>query len=441
MVPRLTRLRCSMIAAGLATGVLVGCAPDGPDFRVRPPPPERVDASVSDGSEAIGLDGDSVQQDPATTVTSRVDGSPAVRLAPVTELGIELSFIVARPGIDGLYAVGKSGRIELLHDLPTSQSYTDHVDRGELSPVTVLDITEITLEGIEEGLLGLAFHPDANLAYVHHSNIDGVSTIAEYEVAGDGSFIDSTRRVVFEVAQSSSNHNGGGLAFGPDGFLYIGLGDGSEYSDLQRTALELKSPLGKILRIDPVVGPSGPYSVPADNPFVGLELADHRIWAYGLRNPFSFSFDEATGDLWLADVGQAEFEEVNHSEAENGRDAGRGVSYGWSAVEGDQPFNPDQLAPDAEEPLIVYSHADGRCAVIGGHVVRDAKVADLDGWYIFGDWCSNEVWMYREGIGSVAAGWLGIGEVERFVGVARSNDGDVYAIGSGGALSLVVPSR
>ena len=441
MAPRLTRLRSSMIAAGLAIGVMIGCAPDGADFRVRPPPPERADPSISDPSEAIGLDGDSLRQDPATTEPSEADDSPPVRLVSIAELGIELSFIVARPGTDGLYVVGKSGRIDLLRDLPTSQSYTAPLDPGDLSPVIVLDITEITSEGVEEGLLGLAFHPERDLAYVHHSNVDGASTIAEYEVDAAGSFIGSTRRVVIEVAQSSSNHNGGGLAFGPDGYLYIGLGDGSEYSDLQRTALELKSPLGKVLRIDPVAVPSGPYSVPADNPFVRLELADHRIWAYGLRNPFSFSFDEATGDLWLADVGQAEIEEVNHSAAENGRDAGRGVNYGWSAFEGDQPFNPDQVAPDAEEPLIVYSHDAGRCAVIGGQVVRDAKVEDLDGWYLFGDWCSNEVWMYREGIGSVAAGWLGIGEVERFVGVTRSNDGDVYAIGSGGALSLIVPGR
>ena len=149
--------------------------------------------------------------------------------------------------------------------------------------------------------------------------------------------------------------------------------------------------LGKILRIDPASAGAEPFTVPADNPFVGADGADPTIWSYGLRNPWRFSFDPATGDLWIADVGQNEFEEIDHVAATGGVDAGKGSNFGWSAFEGDAPFNADQTADGAVAPVYVYSHDAGGCSVSGGAVARADAVGGLAGWYVFGDYCTGEI--------------------------------------------------
>lgn len=257
----------------------------------------------------------------------------------------------------------------------------------------LLDLSDQISTGNEQGLLGLAYHPTEPLAYVDYTRADGDTVIAEFAVNDDGSFDASSERVVMTIDQPYANHNGGEVTFGTDGMLYIGLGDGGAGGDPERHALDLGSQLGKILRIDPRASGDQPYTVPADNPFVGVDGARPEIWSYGLRNPWRFSFDPSTDDLWIADVGQNAWEEVNVALAADG--GGRGANFGWSAMEGNHPFNADQSADGAQAPLWEYAHGDDGCSVSGGAVYGGNTIPSLRGWYVVTDYCSGKVWALR----------------------------------------------
>ena len=196
----------------------------------------------------------------------------------------------------------------------------------------------------------------------------------------------STRRELLLMADPYPNHNGGPLLFGPDGLLYIGTGDGGSAGDPENRAQNLNSLLGKILRIDPHSGPSGPYSSPGSNPFVGRAGRDE-IYAYGLRNPWRFSFDRRTGDLYIGDVGQDKFEEIDY--ARRGR--ARGRNYGWSCFEGRSPYDGSRSCPGATAPLLQYGRSGGECSVTGGVVVRDPALPALAGRYVYGDYCAGRI--------------------------------------------------
>lgn len=336
-----------------------------------------------------------------------------------------ITTMATRPGDDALYLVAQAGFVYRFE--PPS---LDDVAAGDVHsddpPEVVLDMTASTLSGGEEGFVGLAFDPSGDRAYVHHSRAgDGSTVLAEYEVEPDGRFVEATRRELWVIEQSSSNHNGGQLLFGPDDMLYVGVGDGSGFSDVDRVAIGLVSPLGKILRIDPTPSEDLPYTVPDDNPAVGLDPADERIWARGLRNPTSFSFDPATGDLWIADVGQAQWEEINHAPAFEGRNAGRGLNFGWSAFEGPDRFNLDQPVDDHTPPRLVLEHPNPECgAVQDGLVVRDALVDELDGWYVYGDWCQGTIWAHD--LLDPGSESVDIGHVMHFTQMIRTADGNLY---------------
>jgi glucose/arabinose dehydrogenase len=221
---------------------------------------------------------------------------------------------------------------------------------------------------------------------------DGDTVLAEYSLDPvDGRFEAESEREILVIGQPGLGHNGGQLAFGPDGRLYVGVGDGENPGDPGRWAQRTSSKLGKILRIDPRPTDGSAFKAPSDNPFVDTPGADPAIWASGLRNPWRFSFDSATGDLWIADVGQNALEEINYVRA-SGDGAGRGANFGWSAFEGDAVFNADQAVDDHIPPLLTLDHASGVCAVVGGEVARNATAGGLDGAYFFGDWCSGEIW-------------------------------------------------
>jgi glucose/arabinose dehydrogenase len=335
--------------------------------------------------------------------------------------------LTTRPRDDRAFVVEQAGRVIALDDLSTEP---------------VLDISDrVQDRGNEQGLLGLAFHPTDDLAYVDYTGDDGDTVIAEFAVdPRTGVFDEGSERVVMTVDQPYSNHNGGQLVFGPDGLLYIGLGDGGAGGDPERRALDLSSRLGKILRIDPRQDGDEPFTVPADNPFVGRDGADPTVWSFGLRNPWRFSFDPVTGDLWIADVGQDQFEEVDHAPATDGVGAGRGLSFGWSAFEGNARYNEDQPAEGHVPPVVVYSHEDGNCSISGGVVARDSVVPDLDGWYLYGDYCSGRIWGYDTTRQADDPEVVELASLPTLATLAAGPAGDVYAVANDGRVMLVVPA-
>ncbi len=266
-----------------------------------------------------------------------------------------------------------------------------------------LDIASLVdSSGNEQGLLGLAFHPDfANNGYFYvnythdpaGTNPD-LTRVSRFEVsAGDPDTADpSSEKILLSFDQTAPNHNGGDLHFGPDGYLYIATGDGGGGEDPNDHGQSLDTLLGKVLRIDVDIG--DPYGIPQDNPFVGDGDALDEIWAYGLRNPWRFSFDRLNGDLFIGDVGQQVREEIDLQRASSGG----GENYGWSCMEGDlvQDFNPCDGAP-LTAPILVYGH-NPECSVTGGFLYR-GNIGGLHGRYVFGDYCSGVIWFASESAG------------------------------------------
>lgn len=255
---------------------------------------------------------------------------------------------------------------------------------------TVLDVSSVTSVGGERGLLGLAFRRVDNRweAFLNRTNRDGHTEVTMVAVNDDGTFAPSAGagNLVIRIDQPYSNHNGGALAVGPDNMLYVGMGDGGSANDPQRHSLDRSSLLGKILRLDPE--PNGGYSIPAGNPYVDSPRPE--IWSMGVRNPWRITFD-VHGTLWVADVGQSEWEEVTALPAADGYPGGRGANLGWSAYEGTQRFNTDQTADDQVPPVHVYDHGGGRCSISGAAVGNNTSAPGRAGWFFFGDYCSGEV--------------------------------------------------
>jgi glucose/arabinose dehydrogenase len=261
-----------------------------------------------------------------------------------------------------------------------------------------LDIHDRVLDsGNEQGLLGLAFHPDfaANGAfYVNYTRGTGDTVIARFGVSDDPNRADpDSESVLLEIDQPFANHNGGGMAFGPDGYLYIGTGDGGSQGDPEGRAQNPDSLLGKILRLD--VDAAEPYAIPPENPFAAGG-GRPEIWALGLRNPWRFAFDPATGDLFIGDVGQNQWEEIDVLSA----GSPGGANFGWDLREGLASYEGDS-SPAFTDPVAAYSHDEGGCSVTGGEVVRDPALPEWQGIYIYGDYCSGLIWgLFRESSGA-----------------------------------------
>jgi glucose/arabinose dehydrogenase len=363
----------------------------------------------------------------ATTSTSRVGGEPAssaqfraarVRLVEVATLEQPVAMAV-RPGERTLYVVEQVGRVRAVRN-------------GKLDPTPVVDIAGQVTAGGEQGLLGLAFSPDGRFLYLHFTDRAGDHEVAELAMRGRRADPGSQRSVL-RIEDPYGNHNGGQLAFGPDRRLYLGFGDGGSAGDPLGNGQSLRSLLGKILRIDPRPAGGRPYRVPSDNPFVGQAGARPEIWAYGLRNPWRFSFDPATGDLWIGDVGQSAWEEVDREPAGAG-----GRNYGWNLREGTHAYAGER-PPGAVDPVIEYGRAGGACTVIGGFVYRGARIPGLRGAYLYGDYCAGWIRAARVRAGKVAERRdLGL-EVPSLSSFGVDADGELYAMSLAGPLYRIAP--
>jgi len=350
--------------------------------------------------------------------------------------GLALPIAMApRPGTNGLYIAEQNGLIRRLTVSPAADGTTTY----SLSPQDVLDLTAATRAEGERGLLGLTFDPTGTKLVVDYTDLDGNTNVVEYTMAGEQADPATARRLLF-ITQPFPNHNGGDVVYGPDGYLYIGMGDGGGQGDPDNRAQNPDDLLGKILRIDPAKpGDDRPYSIPPGNPYAPGGGAPE-IWLSGVRNPWRFTFDRANGDLWIGDVGQNTIEEIDLLPAEPGG-AGRGANLGWSYLEGSSHFKgspPDGLTP----PVYEYSHAQGDCAVTGGYVYRGSAIPSLQGVYLFGDYCGGSV------LGLAATGEGTFGERPlvpnaakgALVSFGQDDAGELYVLSLAGTVSKVVPA-
>jgi glucose/arabinose dehydrogenase len=354
------------------------------------------------------------------------DGVARFKLAKLGDF--ESPVYVTQPphGDEHLYVVEQTGRIIQVAPSGGGQA-------------TFLDLSDQVTSGGEQGLLSMAFAPDfadSRLFYVDYTDTDGNTQVVEYHAPKGGVADPESARSVIEVDQPFTNHNGGQLQFGPDRLLYIGLGDGGSEDDPQRNGQDLSTPLAKILRIDPRPAGDKPYGVPGDNPFAGQDGTAPETYAYGLRNPWRFSFDR-TGDLWIGDVGQNEFEEVD---GVTPRQAA-GANFGWSAFEGDTRFNDDQHAPHATRPVLTYSHDEG-CSVTGGYVVRDRELPSLYGRYLYGDFCQGDLRSFTARPGAPARDDRPLGvHVPSLSSFGEDAAGDIYVASLDGPVYQLVEER
>lgn len=401
--------------------------------------------SNDDGSDDTTVPTAAVSPAKSTTTaapspSSTVAPAPAtVDLAGVTVRLTEVATaasptaMVPRPGSDDLFVAERSGTVRQLRR---------DGDGFTMAQGDVLDLADDVdnLAG-ERGLLGLAFSPDGSVLFVSYTDgtDDGASVIAAYAMEGDVADTGS-RQEVLRLPQPFANHNGGDITFGPDGYLYIGFGDGGSQDDPDDNGQDLGALLAKMLRVDVSASiTDGGYTVPDDNPFVGQAGVRNEIWAFGLRNPWRFSFDQANGDLWIADVGGAEWEEVDYLPASGG--TGRGANFGWSLREGahDTRKTGDRSVAMVD-PIFEYSHDEG-ASITGGFVYRGTMVPALTGVYLFSDFAAATL----RGITVTSDGNLDQQAVIPTTGApmsqvssfAQDNNGEVYVLNLSGEILRV----
>jgi glucose/sorbosone dehydrogenase len=355
------------------------------------------------------------------------DGRGGVRLEEIGSFDAPLYVTQPEDSGDDIYVVEQGGKILRVGPDGSSQTF--------------LDISAETVAEGEQGLLSMAFAPDyarSGLFYVDYTNLDGDTRVVEYR-AHDGRVDESSARQILAVDQPYPNHNGGLVLFGPDGELYIGLGDGGAEGDPERRGLDLSTLLGKILRIDPKPDGGKPYTIPADNPFADEAGARPEIYSYGLRNPWRFSFDRETDALSIGDVGQDEQEEIDLV----GAGRGSGADFGWSAWEGDARYNEDQDPDGAIPPVLTAFHSDDNCSITGGLIVRDPALETLYGRYIYGDLCAGELRSFTPRPGQPATDDVAIGpeaKIDRLASFGEGTDGTVYVVSLTGPVYRIEPA-
>ncbi len=382
-----------------------------------------------------------------------------LRLIQIAELPQPLAMAV-RPGEEALYVALRDGPVLRL------SAEGDSIDGTSVENIrqqTVLDISNRVVAHNELGLLGIAFSPDGERLYTSSNAPGEVSELIEWPVSGEGD-ISAEGRLVLSLKQPYGNHNGGDITFGPDGYLYFALGDGGGGGDPLRSGQDPRGWLGSVLRIDPRLGTGEaagePYGIPPDNPYANGELGAPEVWLWGVRNPWRISFDSATGDLWVSDVGQDELEEITRLPAvsvrtrsggagasgdeggggsadEGGGDsagsapdgytiAGKGANLGWSAYEGSEAFW-SETEPDGHvRPTHEYRHGvDGRCSITGGYVYRGERIGGLEGVYLFSDYCDGVIRGFTSEAGGVS---LGLTAPDNVTSFGQGPDGEIYVM-------------
>jgi len=381
-------------------------------------------AALSAGSVAA--------QEPLRYSGSPVEGTPLLTATLIaTGLDSPVALAVPQGELERLFIVEQPGRIRV-------------IERGAVSEVPFLDLTDRVVAGGERGLLGLAFHPafaENRRLFVNYTGSGGQTRVSEFRVSDDTERADpASERIVLTVAQPFSNHNGGDLAFGPDGMLYIALGDGGSADDPRGHGQNLGTPLGSVLRID--VDGAEPFEVPADNPFVSRVDAFPAIWAYGLRNPWRMSFDRETGDLYIGDVGQNRVEEIDVGlAARHG-----GENYGWNITEGSLCFEPPSgcSGEGITPPVLEYGHDQG-CSVTGGVVYRGCRMPGYHGSYFYGDFCSALIRSFHLQDGAVVdhIDWTEdlsrAADIENISAFGVDAEGEIYVLSLGGSIFKIVP--
>ncbi len=353
----------------------------------------------------------------ATRLVATLDAPSALAFAPAAS-GATSPNEPAAVGVGGVTGVvgERDGRIFVMRD-------------EEVAPEPVIDLSADTQQVGDGGLLGLAYAPDGTWLYAYRADADKDEVVTAYPVVDGRPDAGGERTILAVDHPPSEQHHGGGFAFGPDGFLYVGTGDGGGLGDPRGNGQSLTTLLGKVLRIDPTPGGAAPYRIPRDNPFVDRQGARPEIWAYGLRNPFRLSFDERSGDLWIGDVGQSCWEELNRLD---GGGTG-GENLGWDHREGTQPF--EGGGPDAMvDPVHTTSHRRGQCAIVAGFVYRGEGLSGLDGAFLYSDYCQEDLWAWRDEPGAPPE-VLDLGlEVDSPVAVVPGPDGEPWVLSLDGGI-------
>ena len=333
--------------------------------------------------------------------------------------GLDQPLGIVHAGDSRLFIVQQRGRIVIW-------------DGTRILDTPFLDLTSQVSCCGERGLLGLAFHPryaQNGQFFVYFTRGDGDVVIARAQVSATNRDVANpsslTQLLLIEHSQQS-NHNGGQLAFGPDGYLYAGVGDGGGAGDPSNNAQTLTVLLGKLLRLD-VDAPV--YAIPPTNPFAGVSDARSEVWAYGLRNPWRFSFDRQTGDLWIADVGQNRYEEIDLQAASSRG----GDNYGWRRLEGRHCFNPATNCGEATPPIIEYSHDDGSCSITGGYRYRGVYPR-MRGIYFYGDYCTGVIWGATQSTDGSWSGTKMLTTSSRITSFGEDLNGELYMVDGGGSL-------
>ncbi len=292
----------------------------------------------------------------------------------------------------------------------------------------------------ERGLLGLAFHPnfaENGQFFINYTNVSGATIVSRYQVSMDDPNLadPNSEEILMVIQQPFANHNGGHMAFGPDGYLYIAVGDGGSANDPQGHGQNLRTLLGTILRIDVDNTGDGRYGIPEDNPFVTDDMALDEIWAYGLRNPWRFSFDSVTGDMYIADVGQDRYEEVNFQPAGEG-----GYNYGWNSFEGAHGFAVSTPPSNMVWPIAEYNHDMG-CSITGGYVYRGQRLPDLEGVYFYSDWCSGIIWAAYRNLDGEWKNQLFMRSGQQVASFGQDENGELYIVAYNGTILRFEPAQ